>query len=147
MDKTLEIDDIVKSMTIFPKFVHYIMGTFKPQLTMDIKKNEITTLFELSIHPNMPMKHYVETVDMESGSFTYLADRLQEKGLIKRVQSEDDKRQTVLSLTEAGVVLTEEMKTQFNAHISDLISVLDTEDLKILSDAVASLEKIFAKIV
>lgn len=147
MNKKLDIDDIAKTMTIFPKFIHYMLGTFKPHLNTAIKKNEIKTLFELSIHPDMPMKHYVDTVDMESGSFTYLADKLQEKGLIKRVQSKEDKRKTVLSLTEEGELLTEDMKTQFNAHISDLISVLETEDLKTLSDAIGSLEQIFDKIV
>lgn len=142
----IEMKNLAHSTNILPKLMHYFLSSFKPQLDIPIKKNEIKTLFELHIHPNKPMKHYINTVDMESGSFTYLADKLEKKGLIKRVSSEEDKRKTVLSLTDEGEKITNKIIKMFDEHITSLISVLEDPDLEELQSSINSLERIYKKL-
>lgn len=137
--------NLARTMTVMPRLLHYLTFGFKPEFDIPIKKNELKTLFELSLHPDMPMKHYVEAVDLESGSFTYLTDKLEQKGLVKRVQSKKDKRVTVLSLTDNGREITEEMHDKFDIHLMELIKILDKEDLDNLNHAAMLLESVLRK--
>jgi MarR family 2-MHQ and catechol resistance regulon transcriptional repressor len=144
--KDLKTEEISKSITIMPKFMRNILGTFRPEFDIPLKKNEIMTLLELNQHPDMPMKHYVDIVDIESGSFTYLADKLQDKGLIKRIPSGDDKRKTVLSLTDSGKKLSNKLEKEFFDHVGKSLVKLDESDLDDLKKAVLLLEKVINKL-
>lgn len=146
MTNKIEIENIAAATNILPRLMHYFLGSFKPQVDIPIKKNEIKTLLELHLNPNKPMKHYIDIVDMESGSFTYLADKLEKKGLIKRITSEEDKRKTVLQLTDKGEEINNKIIKMFNAHITSLISVLDNPDLEELQNSINSLERIYKKL-
>ncbi len=141
-----ETERVAKAMTVVPRLMRYFLGSFKPGVEMPLKKNEIKALFEIEVHPGMPMRHYADAVDMEFGSFTYLCDKLEKKNLVERVQSEDDKRVTVLNLTETGVGLVEIAKEQFDAHVLELIKTLSKEDLDNLSTAINMLDSILCKL-
>ena len=146
MNKKNEVQDITKSMIILPRLLNYFLGNFKPQFDIAIKKNEIKTLLELDVNPNMPMKHYIDAVDMEKGSFTYLADKLEEKGLIERVHAKEDRRKITLSLTEDGSALARELQNQFHNHVTELIGVLGEEALEDLRKATYLLDKVYKRI-
>jgi len=144
MDKN--INEIAKTMTVLPRFLHFLRGTFKPEVNKNIKKNEMKTLFAISNNPNKPMKYYVEIIDMENGSFTYLADKLVNKGLIRKEQAKEDKRITVLNLTKKGEEVTSSLKSNFEAHISKLLSTLSEDDLRDLSKSIELLDDILNKL-
>ncbi len=146
MDNEKEIYEVAKSTNIFSKLMHYFSCTFKPLLDTPIKKNEVRTIIELYYNPGKPMKHYIDSVDMESGSFTYIADKLEKKGIIKRQSCKNDKRANVLNLTEKGELLAKELLNKINLHISHLIKDLDDQDLKQMKNAINSLEKIYEKL-
>ena len=142
MDQDKKTFDIAQSMIIMPRLMNYLMGSFKPQLDTPIKKNEIKTLIELAVHPNMPMSFYIDVVAMEKGSFTYLADKLEEKGLVERIHAKDDRRKIVLSLTETGKVVADEVALKFHSHIAEQLGVLDENALKDLNKAICLLENV-----
>jgi MarR family 2-MHQ and catechol resistance regulon transcriptional repressor len=143
MTEKEQIEKLAKATNILPRMMNYFSSSFKPQVEVPLKKNEIKALIELHFNPGKPMKHYINCLDMESGSFTYLADKLEEKNLIKRVSAEDDKRKTVLQLTDEGTELTNQMIGMFNSHVTDLISKLDNSRLKELEGAIDTLESIY----
>ncbi|MDC7249817.1 MAG: MarR family winged helix-turn-helix transcriptional regulator [Sphaerochaetaceae bacterium] len=138
--------DVAQATNILPKLMHYFSSSFKPCFEMPIKKNEVRTIIELYYHPGKPMKHYIDSVDMESGSFTYLADKLEKKGIIKRTPSKNDKRVNVLELTDKGKMVAKKLNNNFTLHISHLIKDLDDEDLKEMEEAIKSLEKVYEKL-
>ncbi len=140
------VEEVAKSITLLPRLMRYFFGSFKPKSDIKIKKNEVKTLFEIFHHPNMPMKYYVEAVDMETSSFTYLADNLAQKGLIKKTLAEKDKRKTVLVLTEEGRALCIQMKLEMDEHISEMIAVLEDENLEKLQGAFLELEAVLNQI-
>ncbi len=143
MTEKKQIENIAKATNILPRLMNYFSSSFKPQFEVQLKKNEIKTLMELHFFPGKPMKHYIDFLDMESGSFTYLADKLEKKELIRRIASQEDKRKTVLELTDKGSELTNKMMEMFNSHVTDLISNLDDAGLKELQSAIDSLERIY----
>lgn len=141
-----KVYDVAQATNILPKLMHYFSSSFRPCFEMPIKKNEVRTIIELYYHPGKPMKHYIDSVDMESGSFTYLADKLEKKGIIKRTPSKNDKRVNVLGLTDKGEIVAKKLINNFTHHISSLIKDLDDEDLREMESAIKSLEKVYAKL-
>jgi MarR family 2-MHQ and catechol resistance regulon transcriptional repressor len=138
--------DVAQATNILPKLMHYFSSSFRPCFEMPIKKNEVRTIIELYYHPGKPMKHYIDSVDMESGSFTYLADKLEKKEIIRRTPSKNDKRVNVLELTDKGEIVAKKLINKFTHHISSLIKDLDDEDLREMESAIKSLEKVYEKL-
>lgn len=147
MPKDLELKDINLSINTLPKLMHTIFSSFKPKLDIPIKKNEIRAIMEIHHHPNQTMKYYINAVDMESGSFTYLTDKLVEKNVILKQQSSDDKRKTTLSLSEYGKDITRMLENEMSSHFSELLKGLNENDLLRLKEALETLEYIHNKLI
>ena len=146
MENRTKANKIAKSTNILPKLMHYFSSSFKPCMDTPIKKNEVRTIIEIYFNPGLPMKHYIDSVDMESGSFTYLADKLEKKEIIIREPSKNDKRVNVLYLTKKGKIIAKKMIDKFDTHISNLLQTLSDEDLESFEKAIQSLEKIYDKL-
>gem|GEM_PF-6869802 len=128
------------------KLVQSLFGTFKPNIDENLKKNEVKLLVEMNFHPNHPLKYYVEAIGMEFGSFTYLSDRLIEKGFVYKTQSEKDKRVSILSLTEKGEEIALEVCKQFQDHILLKVEALDQESQDKFNLAIDLLEETYEKV-
>ena len=50
----------------------------------------------------MPQKELQDLLGIQAGSMSEIAAKLEDKGLITRVRSEDDRRKVSLSITEQG---------------------------------------------
>lgn len=73
------------------------------------------------------------------GTLTGVVDRLEEKGLLKRVASEDDRRRTIVVLTAKGEKVFEDV---FPKHIKHLKARFDCLSKAELKEAEAILKKI-----
>lgn len=62
------------------------------------------------------------------GNMTVIIDNLEKDGLIKRYQAEDDKRSTIVSLTEKGKTLIESIFPIHLENINHIFSVLDEDE-------------------
>jgi MarR family 2-MHQ and catechol resistance regulon transcriptional repressor len=62
---------------------------------------------------------------VSSGGVTYLVDRLEERALVRRVPSEQDRRARYAELTEGGVALMRRIFPEHAARIRELAAVLD----------------------
>lgn len=141
--KTLQ--EVVKMLEILPMIGRHLKGKFEPDIGFHIKKSELKALMEIKKKPHQSMKYYIRLVEIESGSFTYLADKLEQKGFVKRVPSKDDKRKTVLELTDIGEEVTDKLDTQFKEHISKQLECLNKEDFTDIKKATNILKKILKK--
>ena len=112
---------------------------FTPEIGVPVNHTEFRTLMELYFRPGMPMKHYAYTVGLECGSFTYLADRLEEKGLIRRCAAQD-RRCTALALTPQGDSAAKALRAQFDAHVAERLEALSAKEREELGAAVRTIE-------
>jgi DNA-binding MarR family transcriptional regulator len=94
------------------------------------------------------MKHYQQATGIESGSFTYLADELERKGIVRRAPAADDKRKTVLSLTETGGHIADVICARADDHVAEKLTNLTDEQkqdfvtaMSVLEDILTQLEK------
>lgn len=65
---------------------------------------------------------------VSSGGVTYLVDRLEERGLVRRKLCAEDRRARYAELTEGGVEMMNRIFPEHAEMISDVVSALDEEE-------------------
>jgi len=79
-----------------------------------------------------------ERLGIAPRSATEVVDALQDKSLVQRTPSPNDRRATLLSLTEEGIALRQRMRRELararRAKADDLFSVLSEKDRDTLTD-------------
>lgn len=69
-----------------------------------------------------------------SGNMTLVIDHLEQRGFVERVPARTDRRMVEVRLTPTGEALISAFLPKHIMHITDEMSVLTPEELKILSD-------------
>lgn len=114
------------------------------QVADDIRSKGLNTtdfgVLELLYHSgDQPLRKIGDKILLASGSITYVVDKLEKKGLVKRTQSEKDRRVTYASITADGVALLNEIFPDHWKQIEHITNGL-TEDEKI--EAIMLLKKL-----
>ncbi|GEM02336.1 MarR family transcriptional regulator, 2-MHQ and catechol-resistance regulon repressor [Halolactibacillus halophilus] len=114
------------------------------QVADDIRSKGLNTtdfgVLELLYHSgDQPLQKIGDKILLASGSITYVVDKLEKKGLVKRTQSEKDRRVTYAAITTDGVALLNEIFPDHWKQIERITNGL-TEDEKI--EAIMLLKKL-----
>ena len=81
----------------------------------------------------MPQKELQDLLGIQAGSLSEIAAKLEAKGLIVRVRSEEDRRKVFLSVTEQGRAwVTQGNEEEILHRRAELFSVLTPEELTML---------------
>jgi len=89
---------------------------------------EFMVLEVLYHRTRIPLQQIGEKILVTSGSITYNIDKLEKKGLLKRVPCSEDRRVTYAEITDAGRELFDEIFPRHVASIHDLMGGLDKEE-------------------
>ena len=97
--------------------------------------NRERMLVIISEHPEgIRQKALAEAAGINASSTSEVVSRLEDDGYLIRTIDENDKRATVLKLTEMGAVRAEEIRTEREAFLDDFFSKLTEEEKQTLSD-------------
>lgn len=96
------------------------------QAVKDMKSHGLASaefmVLEVLYHrTRIPLQQIGEKILVTSGSITYNIDKLEKRGLLKRVPCEDDRRVTYAEITEAGRELFDDI---FPRHVSSIHSLM-----------------------
>lgn len=110
----LKEDLSLKLFVVLSKAYHSVVDDVQEDIRQyGLNPTEFAVL-ELLLHKGeQPMQQIGEKILLASGSITYVADKLELKGLMKRKPCPEDRRVTFAALTEQGEQL---MKRIFPAH-------------------------------
>lgn len=139
MDK---YDYIISKIGVFPDFWRILNGDFFPDISLNLKKADTKTLMQIKFSEGKPMSYYCSKVELEHGSFTYIADKLENKGLLERVHIDGDRRKKILKLTEEGRIFSDEIHSQFCRHLSEKLNLLNDREIDELVQALKILSKL-----
>ena len=114
----------------FETFYNFNRVFFNKQLlsglNLELNHAEIMALIFLSLKCDNSMTAISKRVNLEKGSFTSVANKLEARGLIKRENDTSDKRVTKLTLTRDGEefvkILRNHILTVLNNKIDDLLN-------------------------
>lgn len=67
---------------------------------------------------------------------TGMADRMEEKGYVKRARSSEDRRVIYVELTEKGQIFIEKMRKVHDEFLKDLFSFIQPEESELLANAI-----------
>lgn len=137
---------IAQSYETLLLLLKYLSVNITTDPALNLKKVESKVLMHIKIAEGKQMSFYSDKIDLENGSFTYLADKLEKRGLIKRVDAENDRRKKGLILTEEGHKTTDLINKQFREEISQRLNSLNAGEKENLLSAVKIIEKIKAKL-
>ena len=92
-------------------------------------------VLEVLLHKGaLPIGEVGDRVLRTSGSMTYVLDKLQQRGLLRRRACEEDRRVLYVELTPDGQGLIEPVFTEHAALLRALMSSLDTEEQQAATD-------------
>jgi DNA-binding MarR family transcriptional regulator len=88
-----------------------------------LNEAEVDTLVNLGAHPAQrdTMTALAASASFTSGGYTKIADRLEQRGLLNRVQAAKDRRVTYLQLTAAGARTAAEVRARIAAYLGEQV--------------------------
>ncbi|MEH7549305.1 MULTISPECIES: MarR family winged helix-turn-helix transcriptional regulator [Bacillaceae] len=86
-------------------------------------------VLELLYHKgDQPMQQIGGKILLASGSITYVVDKLEQKGLLRRIACPNDRRVTYAQITEQGKAFIEEIFPEHAKQIDALMSTLSESE-------------------
>lgn len=139
---------IAEMVGMLPSFIGTVLEGAEIDIPIKLSQSEENTLLHIFKCAGKPMSEYSRKVGLSKGSFTSVADSLEDKGLIKRETSKEDRRIVVLYLTDEGNKLGKKVDDDFTKHIETKIAHLNEEDtdklkaaLEVIVNSIDSIRK------
>lgn len=109
------------------------------ELPFSINKTQRGVLMYIAFNGPVLMNEVSERFSLEKGSFTQVADSLENLLLIERKRCDKDRRKIYLETTEKGMEFARQIHLATEARIDGLLSSLSPEEKQ---DFISSLERI-----
>ena len=101
--------------------------------TVGITSPQLVILYELSQFKSLSVSELSRLVSLSLGTVTQILTRLEKRGLIKKQKSDEDKRRSLISITQNGSQLLNNAPSPLQERFSELFhSLEDWEQLMIL---------------
>ena len=141
-----KMENIAKLIAVLPMFMGALMKGSNFKTAVQLNGSEARTLTYISKHEGATMTEYSKRVGLARGSFTAVADSLEEKGLVTRASASGDRRKCALILTESGKKIAREIDLQFKQHIAARLESLSREDLNNLAKSLKTIAALSEKL-
>lgn len=89
---------------------------------LDISLVQSHILYEIGRRPHRSIQNISETLDIEMSTFSRRIQTLVKMNLVKKSPSSEDGRVFILSLTEKGIEVANQIDKQMNAFLYDVFS-------------------------
>jgi len=96
--------------------------------TKGLNPTEFAVLELLYHKGDQPMQQIGGKILLASGSITYVVDKLEQKGLLRRIACPNDRRVTYAQITEQGKTFIEEIFPEHAKQIDTLMSSLSDSE-------------------
>lgn len=140
--ETTEYEDSLKLLTVLSKAYRALMDrAVKDMKQHGLSASEFMILEVLYHKGSIPLQQIGGKILITSGSMTYNIDKLEGRGLLKRIPSEADRRVILADLTEAGRALFDEIFPKHAAFVDSLMPGLTAEEKRKLIEQLKILGK------
>lgn len=125
----MEKDHSLKAFVVLMKATKIIEDMLKKEIsTYGINLSEFAVLEALYHKGELTVQQICQKVLINSGSMTYVIDKLVKKGLLNRKTSTGDRRVYYIQLTNEGRTFMDDIFPKHEAFISDIFSSLSEEE-------------------
>ncbi len=122
-------------MALFERMRHQHKGQAFAQISaLNLSPSHMRVLHMLAPDSELAMKDLAEQLGMAPPSLTALTRRLVQTGLVQRQSHPDDSRVSLLSLTDAGRALHNQLYAEHLARMEQLLVGLTAEEQELFLD-------------
>ena len=113
----------LENQLCFPLYAcsRHMIRLYKPFLDeIDLTYTQYITMMVLWEHKSVTVKELGKALYLDSGTLTPLLKKLEEKGLVTRRRSDEDERNLIVALTDAGEALKDKalhIPTEMAKHV------------------------------
>ena len=141
------LDDIDRGLREIFRLHKTILSDFRPESDiLHLNRTHWRTLMYIMDSGPDCMKGICRHIGLEAGSFTPVADRLIEEGLLVRYPDPGDRRRMLLRMTDSGDAAGKQMREKMKDHFSVRLSVLDESEIGNLVSALDTIRNINHKL-
>jgi len=99
-------------------------------------------VLELLYHKGeQPLQHIGDKILLASGSITYVVDKLEKKGFLRRVACPTDRRVTYAQITDDGTEFLEGIFPAHQERIEEIMNILSNEEKAIAIECMKKIGK------
>lgn len=107
----------------------------------NVSAAQLNCLLAIHEHGSMPLSRIAEHIFVKSSTLTGVVDRLEEKGLVKRLRSAKDRRVINIELTPSGKKLAKNAPPPIQKRILDGLERLPQREIDKIIDALTKLSE------
>lgn len=115
---------------------------FKHWMTLSMSISQVKTLLCIIENGKISSKKLADMLDVTPANITGIIDRLIEQGLVRRVESSQDRRVVFLEVTPAGKKLVENLEQHFSERSSKMLSAMSENNLEHLYLGLSAFQKV-----
>jgi len=110
-------------------------------LALDLTMTQFKATMALAVFGPQPVGGLGRRLGLSEPAASLLADRLEALGLARRTRDSEDRRRTLLALSERGRELTDRLRRGRDERLRRLLGRLDASELAALRTALAALAR------
>lgn len=99
----------------------------------DLSWTGFVVLWVVWIFDGLETRHAAQSAAISKGTLTGVAKTLEARGWLRRETDPGDRRLVLLTLTDAGVALMEELYPRFNQAEAEVVARIEAEGLPVLT--------------
>ncbi len=141
-----EKESIAELVAALPMLMGTLLEGSRLKTEPGLNISEKRTLMYIYRHEGGTMTDYSKRVGLARGSFTTVADSLEQKGLVSRAPGTGDRRSYTLVLTEEGKSAAQEIDSRFKQFIFSRLETLTENELHSLNKALETIDVVLDKI-
>ena len=140
------LDIVVRNLLeIYPPLMKKInTGDYMKKFNLSPNLNRI--LFTLKYHEKLSLSQLSNRQFMNRSNCSRAVDNLVEKGYIERKSDPEDKRRTLLVLSQSGKKIVENIRKEIHSEIKTHLAELSEKDINILKNASEKIHKVLSKL-
>lgn len=122
---------------IFARMFHQIRHS-----AYNLNKNQNKAIMVIGASESIMPTILGKCLDLQKGSLTSMIDALEKEGLVFRKGDPDDRRKTLISLTDKGKEYREWFTGEIEKNTSEILDKLDEENIVLYQKSLQSIFKI-----
>jgi DNA-binding MarR family transcriptional regulator len=105
----------------------------------NLNKNQNKAIMIIGARDNIMPTILGKCLDLQKGSLTSMIDALERDGFVCRKGDPDDRRKTLISLTEKGKAYRVWFMEELEKNVSEILSRLDEEDIFVYQESLKTI--------
>jgi DNA-binding MarR family transcriptional regulator len=137
-----QLDEIAEAL---PQRTSALSRLFLTRTTVGVSRTEVGVMRNLRTGPRR-ITELAADEQVTQPAITLLVNRLAERGWLRRVADPTDGRAVLVSLTDEGVKVFEQLRSEYRALLHEEMATLDDAEVDTLAAAVEILDKLIERL-